>query len=273
MQAKRSLNILLNTIFSIFLISSIVQAKFTIKTSPELLKKIGLQVWQNECNKSLEQLVCWNNGEDCASLGIGHFIWYPKKHKTQFVQTFPKLLKFLEEHKISIPKWLKSAKFCPWQNRQDFYKNLDSQRMKDLKSLLLKTVDLQTKFLLQQAKDELSRLSHKIALRKRATINKHLDKLLLSPGGTYAVIDYINFKGLGLNPQEQYNGHSWGLYSVLLEIKNNNAAKDILEEFTQAAVRVLAKRIQNAPKNRDEKRWLDGWKKRLETYKEFEATK
>jgi hypothetical protein len=36
--------------------------------------KIGKRVWQNECNGTVSGLTSWNQGEDFASLGIGHFI-------------------------------------------------------------------------------------------------------------------------------------------------------------------------------------------------------
>jgi hypothetical protein len=40
--------------------------------------KVGKRVWQNECGGTISGLTSWNQGEDFASLGIGHFIWYPK---------------------------------------------------------------------------------------------------------------------------------------------------------------------------------------------------
>src|SRR5687767_5521069 len=42
------------------------------------LDRIGRRVWQNECGGRRDGLTSWNVGEDFASLGIGHFIWYPK---------------------------------------------------------------------------------------------------------------------------------------------------------------------------------------------------
>src|SRR5207247_9165805 len=40
------------------------------------IMRIGKRVWQNECNGTVSGLTAWNEGEDYASLGIGHFIWY-----------------------------------------------------------------------------------------------------------------------------------------------------------------------------------------------------
>jgi hypothetical protein len=39
--------------------------------------RIGRKVWQNECGGTVAGLTSWNAGENFASLGIGHFIWYP----------------------------------------------------------------------------------------------------------------------------------------------------------------------------------------------------
>lgn len=254
-----------------FLIVSVnlIGSSYHIKISNDLLQKIGKQIWQNECGQSLEGLTCWNPIEDCASLGIGHFIWYPKKHYTKFVQTFPKLLNYLEKNKVILPTWLKECGPCPWINRIDFYKNINSPKMKELRALLTRTINLQTKFLLEQTKAELTRLNYKIPARKRGVINQYLKQLLSTAPGIYTVIDYINFKGLGLNPQEQYNNDSWGLYAVFNEMSLKRSKQDIVKEFSNAAFRVLTRRVNNAPKKRDEKRWLDGWKKRIESYIDF----
>src|SRR6266446_3164255 len=42
------------------------------------VQRIGKKIWQNECNGTISGLTSWNQGEDFASLGIGHFIWYPQ---------------------------------------------------------------------------------------------------------------------------------------------------------------------------------------------------
>ena len=38
---------------------------------------IGRRVWENESGGTLQGLTHWGYGEEFASLGIGHFIWYP----------------------------------------------------------------------------------------------------------------------------------------------------------------------------------------------------
>src|ERR1051325_10815153 len=57
--------------------------------------RIGNKVWQNESNGTIAGLTSWNKGENFASLGIGHFIWYPKGLKGPFEESFPKLLNFI----------------------------------------------------------------------------------------------------------------------------------------------------------------------------------
>jgi len=39
-----------------------------------------------------------------------------------------------------------------------------------------------------------------------------------------------------------------------------------VNQFVEAAGKVLARRVENSPTERNEKRWLPGWKNRLSTY-------
>ncbi len=85
-----------------------------------------------------------------------------------------------------------------------------------------------------------------------------------SPYGLYALIDYVNFKGEGVSPNEQYDGQGWGLLQVLAGMPD--ASENILEDFVNSAKTVLQNRINNAPKQRNEEQWLQGWFNRLDTY-------
>src|SRR6476661_2837441 len=49
-----------------------------VTLSPAQLQRVGQRIWQNECAGTVEGLTSWNSSEDFASLGIGHFIWYPE---------------------------------------------------------------------------------------------------------------------------------------------------------------------------------------------------
>jgi len=82
----------------------------------------------------------------------------------------------------------------------------------------------------------------------------------------YALVDYANFKGLGTARSERYAKKGWGLLQVLLEMKDEKGAPDAVREFVRAANKVLIRRVNNSPAGRNEKRWLAGWQKRLDSY-------
>ena len=94
-----------------------------------------------------------------------------------------------------------------------------------------------------------------------------LQALGSSPGGVYALLDYVNFKGEGLSDSERYNGEGWGLRQVLLAMEQNPEVS-ALDRFRDAAARVLTRRAENAVNPIEKNRWLKGWLKRLETYKQ-----
>jgi len=84
--------------------------------------KIGKRIWQNECNGTITGLTAWNEGENFASLGIGHFIWYPKGQRGPFEESFPKLVSFMTVRGVKLPTLLLGAgeRACPWNSRQEF---------------------------------------------------------------------------------------------------------------------------------------------------------
>src|SRR5690242_4199842 len=81
---------------------------FSWEITTKEVECIGQKIFMNECSGKTEKLVWWNDREDFASLGIGHFIWYPKEKKGLFEDTFPALLAFLETHNVCMPIWLKT---------------------------------------------------------------------------------------------------------------------------------------------------------------------
>src|SRR5690606_37756795 len=84
------------------------------------------------------------------------------------------------------------------------------------------------------------------------------------PLGLYALIDYVHFKGEGTNPAERYQGEGWGLLQVLQNMPAHSAAP--LDAFAASARTVLSQRVANAPAERREDRWLQGWHNRVSTY-------
>src|SRR5438552_17717571 len=112
--------------------------------------KIGKRVWQNECNGTISGLTAWNQGEDFASLGIGHFIWYPKGRRGPFEESFPKLVSFVSNRGAKLPTVLlgvSRGRPCPWNSRAEFVRAEHTLEMNQLRRFLADTIDLQAEFL------------------------------------------------------------------------------------------------------------------------------
>ena len=86
--------------------------------SSEEAQRIAQKIWQNECRGTLEGLTTWRQGEEFASLGIGHFIWYPKEKKGPFEETFPSLLLYLQKSGALIPDFLLKSRGCLWNSKE-----------------------------------------------------------------------------------------------------------------------------------------------------------
>src|SRR5215213_2976804 len=104
------------------------------------LDRIGRRVWQNECGGRRDGLTSWNAGENFASLGIGHFIWYPPGVEGPFEESFPKLVAWFGRTGVKVPGWLREADDCPWSSREAFQRDHDGARQKELRVLLAGTV-------------------------------------------------------------------------------------------------------------------------------------
>src|SRR5713101_6666259 len=111
--------------------------------------RIGKQIWQNECNGTVAGFTSWNEGDNFASLGIGHFIWYPKGMRGPFEESFPKLVNFISGHGAKLPQLLlgPSDLTCPWNSRAEFLAAQSTTKMKQLRQFLVDTIDLQAQFM------------------------------------------------------------------------------------------------------------------------------
>ena len=89
-----------------------------VQLTPSQLQRVGQRIWQNECGGTVEGLTSWNKGEDFASLGIGHFIWYPEGKRGPFEESFPPLVAFMEARGVEMPRWAKGP--CPWSSKAAF---------------------------------------------------------------------------------------------------------------------------------------------------------
>src|SRR5260221_5765026 len=99
-----------------FLLSASAASALT----PRELEVIGRRVWQNECKGTIEGLTSWNAGENFASLGIGHFIWYPKNQRGPFDESFPKFVDFAARRGATLPAILLAKDGCPSNSRAEF---------------------------------------------------------------------------------------------------------------------------------------------------------
>jgi hypothetical protein len=227
------------------------------------LASIGKRVWQNECGGTREGLTSWNSGEDFASLGIGHFIWYPKGVRGPFEESFPALVRYLAENGVKLPAWLKPGTDCPWRTRAEFQSAAKGRQMTELRDLLAATVTLQSRFLARRMEQALPKLLAAAPAFRREHVRKQFGRLTATGKGTFALIDYVNFKGEGTNPAERYNGQGWGLLQVIEGMEDEGSAA---RAFADSAARVLARRVKNSPPERDEARWLPGWVRRVGAY-------
>jgi hypothetical protein len=242
------------------LLSVFVAPAFAEFTAGDLAQ-IGKKVWQNECAGSVEGLTSWNAGEDFASLGIGHFIWYPARRRGPFDESFPKLVAFMEARGEKPPAL--TAGSCPWNSRAEFQRDLHGERMNALRTFLAGTLSVQAEFLVQRMEQSLPKMLGQAPASQREKIRRNFARLNQSSRGAFALIDYVNFKGEGTLATERYKGEGWGLLQVLETMSDSG---DAARAFSDAAKKVLARRVQNAPPERHEERWLPGWKSRVESY-------
>jgi hypothetical protein len=242
----------------------LVATQTCLGLSEKELDSIGRRVWQNECRGTRDGLTSWNAGENFASLGIGHFIWYPKGVNGPFEESFPKLVRFYQAGGQKLPDWLEPELDCPWSTRAEFERDLQSVRMKELRDLLASTIRLQSHFLAQRMEAALPKMLAETVPAQRNRVRDNFERLAATGPGTFALIDYVNFKGEGTNPAERYKGEGWGLLQVLANMREGTAT----HAFAESAAAVLERRVGNSPPERNEVRWLPGWKARVRSYAE-----
>jgi len=244
-------------------------ADISLALKPAQLDWVGQKIFQNECAGKLDCLVHWNEGEAFPSLGIGHFIWYPSGVDGRFTESFPQLVRYMVQRQVPVPDWLRGLEpfDAPWPDREAFQASEDSTDVAELREFLAGTQGLQAEFIFRRARASLDKVIAAAPEPERESVKAYLEALSVTPGGVYALMDYVNFKGEGLAESERYRGQGWGLLQVLLEMEPA-AEQSVLDAFREAAGRVLARRAENAEAAIERERWLPGWLKRLETYKE-----
>jgi len=242
------------------------QTEYPINPSNAEALWIGKKIWQNECHGSIKGLTSWNEGENFASLGIGHFIWYPEGVRGPFEESFPKFLNFVVENHTDLPVSLQYRQICPWNSRPEFLRAQNSPQMNELRQFLAHTVRLQAEFMVVRLQNSLSKMLQEAAPSGRANVEQQFARLASTPNGRYALVDYVNFKGEGVLPTERYRDDGWGLLQVLEGMRGTGSGASAGREFSCSAAAVLTRRVRNSPPERKELRWLPGWINRVNSY-------
>ena len=234
------------------------------------LNTIGEKIFKNEADGIKKDLVYWNKGENFPSLGIGHFIWYKQGEPGIFEESFPQLVEFLKSKNVKLPKIMAENKYSPWKSREELI-NLQTKKIPDsdieeLTNFLYDNKDLQVMFIFKRLEASLEKMM--AVSSNKENVRKQFYRVASSPNGLYPLIDYVNFKGEGINPNERYNGQGWGLLQVLENMKGTETGKAALTEFTNSAKFVLQRRVNNSDPSKNEKKWLQGWLNRCNTYAE-----
>jgi len=258
-------------IFVSFLFTTLFATQIQLTTKQA--NYIAQKVWQNEGAGLDKYLIWWNKGEDFASLGIGHAIWFPKGHTERFREVFPIMLTFMQNKGVQMPTWLTPQSDFPWQTKEEFIaaKKAKSKQYMELFDFLKKTFGHQAAFMAQRLSQALPQMLDSIENEsKKETIRRRFHEVMyttdgsLNERGLYVLLDYTNFKGEGTLKSERYNGQGWGLLQVLWNMDDTELNKQ--KSFAQSASRMLSRRIKNSPHARGEERWRKGWNVRLNTY-------
>jgi len=237
--------------------------------TPYELNVISDRIYKNETGGNAKYLMYWSPNEDFASLGIGHFIWYPKNEPKRFDETFPSMIDYYVANKVEIPKWLLQARKigAPWRNKEVFERARSDKEFQQLKTILMNTKALQTQFFFDRVHASIPEIIAHVAPEYRKHITSNYNALVNTTGGLYPLIDYINFKGKGIKATERYNNQGWGLLQVLKNMRPVQKGAGSLAEFSRVAYLMLERRVRNSPIEKNEKKWLLGWKKRTDTYR------
>jgi len=238
------------------------------KLSQYELNVIAEKIYQNETSGNPKNLMFWSTNESFASLGIGHFIWYPKNEPKRFDETFPSMIDYYIENKVQIPQWLNYARKngAPWKDRATFERARGDKEFQQLKMLLMNTKALQTQFFFDRLHASIPEITEHVAPQYRKHIVDSYNTLVQTRGGLYPLIDYINFKGKGIKATERYHNQGWGLLQVLQNMRPVQKGPLALIEFSRSAKEILERRVRNSPPQNNESRWLKGWAKRTNGY-------
>jgi hypothetical protein len=251
--------------------------------SKHQLLSLGYRMWNNYAGGTLEGLTKWDGSDEHHQfmyLGIANNIWKPANADPMFGQDWPTVARRLQELGCKIQPWM--LEDCPWKTEEEFDASFNGKKMTWLRNHLSKKKLVRAQAFciaerLERTIDENSVDSLLTGLNddQKAVVKKNFDLVVhtKNPFGCYALIDYVNFKGEGkLGISSQFNGESWGLLQVLLNMKTpEDGANDstIINTFVDGAKVTLHNRIINHkiedPNSNDAQYW-DIWVAHLDNY-------
>lgn len=246
-----------------------IQGAPDLNLTREQLLSVADKIFKNETGGSINELVAWNDGENFPSLGIGHFTWFKASGgRSGFGDSLPEMVAYYRKQGIKLPKILEENRFSPWQSKSELMakKARGDKDIQELISFFDSTRDIQVMFIYERLKSSLDKMLN--ASSNKENLKNQFNRMVETPNGLYALIDYVNFKGEGLSGVSSYNNVAWGLRQVLENMRGTAVGQSALVEFSNSAKAVLTRRVNNAPRN--ERRWLQGWYNRVDTYKTFE---
>lgn len=235
--------------------------------SPEDARKIGTVIWNNEADKRVDLLAFWGSYSSFPEIGIGHYIWYPQDQTGPYTQQFPPLCAYMQERGVELPCWVQEALMAggaPWQSRDEFLQ--DKERVDELRQFLASTVELQTEFMIKRLEDEWFLILEAAPEEKKEHVHTQFKLMRSTLLGTYSLVDYLNFKGSGLNPREERKGHRWGLLQVLMDMPDDLTQENVTKAFAICAAGRLLRYISNSGPEYTSVKFLAGWVKRVSTY-------
>lgn len=268
--ARRWSKLILLMIFLFAFTNVVVVAHQLIIIPAKIALPIGLKIWFNECGGKVDGLTSWNEGEGFASLGIGHSIWHPRSGSASYKDGFPGLLVYMEAHGVILPIWLQGEGklYCPWSTRDEFLRARNSAQMRELRAFLQHTIAVQAQYMAHKLELILPKMLAHVSPGERPYICQQFYTLARKPMGLYAMIDYLNFKGAGINIRHdlhQINRGS-GLLQVLEGMRFAPVHMTPLQAYVWSAKAALVKRVLRLPPRYHAERWLAGWITRLNTY-------
>ena len=145
--------------------------------------------------------------------------------------------------------------------------------MEELRALMRRTVPQQVQLMITRLRNALPLILTTIPPEQQDHVRNQFNRVLkgrdgsIATQGIYTLLDYVNFKGEGVNASERYNNQGWGLLQVLNEMSGTELGA--VDEFADAAEKVLKRRIANASPDRHEKErsYWKGWSIRLDSYR------